>query len=220
MFNDLQPKWKLFLETQQQCAYFQILMHQITHAYATTTCFPKWTDIFKVFKICDVDDIKCLIIGQDPYPKANHATGIAFGIETNNAQLPPTLKNIFQELADDVNVTNVNTDLIDWVKQGVFLINTVLTIQQDMTLSHAAFNWNLFTDEVFKFINHQCPHLIVVLWGKKALMKKDLFTSPTQSFIISSHPSLFSYHKGFKGSKPFSKINHYLMLNHEKIINW
>ncbi len=178
-------------------------------------CQPSIEKIFAAFAV-PVNDVKVLIVGQDPYPNPEHAMGLAFSVPSSVAKLPPTLINIFKELKSDLGVNRSNGDLTDWVEQGVMLLNRTLTIGKAGKQSHLDIGWDLFTGEVIEILAKR--GVKAILWGKQAQSFENLF--PNNNFISSAHPSPLSAYRGFFGSKPFSSINEMLKKEGFAPINW
>nr|WP_211282848.1 uracil-DNA glycosylase [Spiroplasma floricola] len=183
--------------------------------------YPLKEDIFKVFKLIKPKDIKVIIIGQDPYHGPNQANGIAFSV-SNNVKTPPSLKNIFKELKSDLNIDHFkNNDLSNWVSQGVFLINSCLTVEKGNPNSHKDLGWDKIILKILNKINEINKDIIYCLWGNYAKkLYNSLVYKDERKIIYSPHPSPFSFKKGFEDSKPFSKINLMLKNINKKIINW
>ena len=181
--------------------------------------YPKYKDIFKAFKLCNIDDVKVVIIGQDPYHGENEATGLAFSVE-DNIKTPPSLRNIFIELNDDLKINKTNNSLDNWAKQGVFLINSVLTVEKDKPGSHKFLNWERFTDYVIKVISDKKENIVFILLGNYARSKKPLIDEKKHLIIETTHPSPFSVHRGFFGSKIFSRTNNYLKEKNKNTIDF
>ena len=175
--------------------------------------------MFNAFKLTDFKDIKVVILGQDPYHGEKEAMGLSFSVR-RGVRTPPSLRNIFKELKDDLNIDRCDTDLSDWAKQGVFLLNTVLTVEKDKANSHKEVGWEIFTDYVIKEINDKLNNVVFILWGRQARVKKRIITNPNNYIIESAHPSPLSAYNGFFGSKPFSKTNNYLKKHNKTEINW
>lgn len=212
--------WSEFFTTEQKKEYFPELLNNIKKEYQNYRCFPKWDNIFQAFSLTGFDKVKVIILGQDPYHQPNQAHGLAFSV-LPKVPLPSSLRNIFQELKDDLGIDNGdNGYLIDWAKQGVFLLNTALTVRYNNANSHSQYNWYLFTDNVLQYLNEKKEHLVFILWGNNARLKKQLINSDKHLIIESPHPSFFSANKGFFGSKPFSKTNSWLITMNQKPINW
>lgn len=207
--------WDKILSEEKEKDYFKKLIFFLNNENKTKTIYPKKEDLFKALKYTDYEDVKVVILGQDPYHGEGEANGLCFSVN-NGIKIPPSLRNIFKELKEDLNVDRTNTDLIDWAKQGVLLLNTVLTVEKDKPFSHRNKGWEIFTDSIISKLNEREEMIIFVLWGSAAREKKRLITNKIHKIIESTHPSPFSYDKGFKGSKPFTKINKYL--NKDKII--
>ncbi|MBQ7240574.1 MAG: uracil-DNA glycosylase [Bacilli bacterium] len=212
-------KWKIVLKEILDSNYYKELMAKVNEEYSTKTIFPSKENIFSAFNITDYDDVKVVIMGQDPYHGEGEAMGLSFSVN-NGIKLPPSLKNIYKELFDDLGITRISGDLTDWSKQGVLLLNSTLTVVKDTPGSHAKIGWQTFTDEVIKKVNEKTTPVVFILWGNYARSKKDLITNPIHLIIESNHPSPFSARKGFFGSKPFSKTNEFLKKNNIEEIKW
>ena len=181
--------------------------------------YPNSADIYNAFKKTSYDDVKVVILGQDPYHEKNQANGLAFSVN-NGIKMPPSLKNIFKELQDDIGgKLRTNTDLTDWAEQGVFLLNSSLTVIEGKPNSMADI-WNTFTDSIIKLLNSKEKPIVFVLWGKNARNKKKLIDTNKHFIIESAHPSPLSAYRGFFGSKPFSKVNEYLISTGQVPIDW
>jgi uracil-DNA glycosylase len=179
--------------------------------------YPVKDNIFNAYKLTPYENIKVVIIGQDPYHNEGQAQGLAFSVP-NEFKLPPSLRNIYTELSSDLNISNVNGNLEDWAKQGVFLINTILTVEKNTPLAHSKIGWDKFVLDSIKEINKK-NNIIFLLWGGEAKKFKKYISD--KNFIIeSAHPSPLSCYRGFWGSKPFSKINDILKENKIKLIDW
>ncbi|WP_041618340.1 uracil-DNA glycosylase [Spiroplasma diminutum] len=183
--------------------------------------YPPKEDIFRVFKLIKPSEIKVIIIGQDPYHGENQANGIAFSVY-NKVKTPPSLKNIFKELKNDLNIDHFdNNDLSNWVKQGVFLINSCLTVEKGNPNSHKDLGWDKVILKILNNLTINNKDIIYCLWGNYAKkLYNSLVYKNEQMTIFSAHPSPFSYKNGFENSKPFSKINNILELNNNKKIDW
>lgn len=179
--------------------------------------YPPQENIFNSFNLCSLNDVKVVIIGQDPYHNEGQAQGLAFSVP-ENFPLPPSLRNIYNELESDLAISNNSGDLSSWAKQGVFLINTSLTVEKNKPMSHAKIGWQELVMEAIKEINKK-ENVIFVLWGGEAKKFKKLI-SDKNHIIESAHPSPLSCYRGFYGSKPFSKINNLLSSNGLKEIDW
>jgi len=212
--------WGSFFQAEQQQPYFQELLENIKKEYQTYPCFPSWEAIFQAFKDTPLPTVKVVILGQDPYHQPNQAHGLAFSVKDNCA-LPPSLKNIFQELKNDLEIDNANNgNLTPWAKQGVFLLNTTLTVRQSQPNSHLPYDWTIFTDHALTFLNLNCSNLVFILWGKNARSKKHLIDLKKHLIIESAHPSPLSAFGGFFNSQPFSKTNEWLIAKKQLPIDW
>lgn len=181
--------------------------------------YPSSANIYNAFKKTSYDDVKVVILGQDPYHEEGQANGLAFSVN-NGVKMPPSLKNIFKELQDDIGgELRTNPDLTDWAKQGVFLLNSSLTVIEGRPNSMADI-WNTFTDSIIKLLNNKEKPIVFVLWGKNARDKKKLIDTKKHFIVESAHPSPLSAYRGFFGSKPFSKVNEYLISTGQVPIDW
>ena len=199
---------------------FSNFMKNIDNEYNTKTIFPPREDIFAALKNTSFKDTKVVIVGQDPYHGVGEAMGLSFSVP-NGVKLPPSLRNIYQELYDDLGIKPViSGDLTKWTKEGVLLLNATLTVVKDTPNSHSKIGWDRFTDYVIKKINSKDEPVVFILWGNFAKTKKQFITNPKHLVIESAHPSPFSARYGFFGSKPFSKTNEFLKKNGLKPINW
>lgn len=212
--------WDDILKEEFDKEYFYKLLKFVQNEYKTKTIFPTKKEVFKAFRYTPYKNVKVVILGQDPYHGEGEAEGLSFSVKPG-IKKPPSLNNIFKELQDDLGCTiPTNGSLVDWAKQGVLLLNTVLTVIKDKAASHKDIGWETFTDEVIKKINEKDEPVVFILWGNFARSKKKLITNPKHLIIESAHPSPFSAYNGFFGSKPFSKTNNFLIKNNLKPINW
>jgi len=204
------PGWKNLVETEAAKPYMKALKQQLLHDYNTKVVYPSHKDILKALEMTPLEEVKVVILGQDPYHGPDQAHGLSFSVP-NGIKMPPSLLNIFKELSDDLCVARpVKTDLTSWAKQGVLLLNTTLTVLGGNPMSHANLGWEIFTDEVLKCVNHQLKGVVFILWGAHA-GKKTRFIDQSKHLVIKApHPSPLSAHRGFFGSKPFSTTNAYL----------
>ncbi len=211
--------WDEILQDEMQKSYFKYIKEFVKSERLSKTIFPPAQDLFNAFKLTDFKDIKVVILGQDPYHGEKEAMGLSFSVR-RGVRTPPSLRNIFKELYDDLGIERIDTDLSDWARQGVFLLNTVLTVEKDKANSHKDIGWEIFTDFVIKQINDKLDNVVFILWGRQARDKKRMITNPKHYVIESAHPSPLSAYNGFFGSKPFSKANAYLKKSNKKEINW
>ena len=182
--------------------------------------FPKEKEIFEALNLTPLNKVKVVILGQDPYHGENQAHGLAFSVRPKSS-LPPSLRNIFKELHNDLGApSNSNGYLHSWATQGVLLLNSVLTVEKNKAGSHAGYGWERFTDSIISLINSHRERVVFFLWGAYAQNKKKLIDSDKHLILSSSHPSPLSAHRGFFGSKHFSKANQYLTLHSKKCISW
>lgn len=213
-------KWETWLKQEQKQAYYQELMQFLDQEYQEKQIFPPRSELFSAFQYCDMDQIKVVILGQDPYHEKNQAHGLAFSVR-KGIKIPPSLRNIYKELHDDLNIAMPSHGcLIDWAKQGVFMLNAVLSVQEGKAGSHHNKGWETFTDHVIQTVNEQCESVVFVLWGAPAQRKQSLIDSNKHAVLCAPHPSPLSAYRGFFGSKPFSQINDYLKAHQREEINW
>ncbi|WP_417852499.1 uracil-DNA glycosylase [Weissella viridescens] len=201
-------------------AYFEQLNTFLTNAYATETVYPARENVFAALENTPLAQTKVVILGQDPYINPGQAQGLSFSVPSD-FPLPPSLRNIFQELADDLQVpAPVNGDLHPWARQGVLLLNAVLTVPAGKSNGHAGEIWEPFTDEVMRLVASQDQPVVFILWGKFAQKKAKLLVGPNNLILTAPHPSPLSAYRGFFGSKPFSQSNAFLQNHDVKTINW
>lgn len=211
--------WNEFFINEEKKDYYKKLMEFVDNAYASGICYPKYDDIFNAFKMTNLEDIKVVILGQDPYHEPNQAHGLAFSVLCS--KLPPSLINIYKEIETDLNIKIEQDGNLEYLaKQGVLLLNTVLTVKEHQVFSHSGKGWEIFTDNVLKLLNDLDQPIVFILWGAAAIKKEEFLTNPKHLIIKSAHPSPLSAYRGFFNSKPFSKTNEYLLKNGKKIINW
>ena len=200
--------------------YYLKLREFLKIEYANYRIFPSMYDIFNALKYTDYKDVKVVILGQDPYHEIGQAHGLCFSV-LDHVPLPASLKNIFKELTTDLNIPYPKTgNLTKWAKQGVLLLNTVLTVREHYANSHKNKGWEIFTNQVIELLNQRDESIIFVLWGNDAKQKKSLITNPKHFILTASHPSPLSAFNGFFGCKHFSKINEILQKNHQLPIDW
>ncbi len=217
----IEPSWKKELADEFQKPYFAELVNFIKQEYEAGTVYPHPKNIFKAFELCPFDKVTVVILGQDPYHGPKQAIGLSFAV-AEEMRIPPSLQNIFKELESDLGKPLVHTDgdLSRWARQGVLLLNATLTVRARQANSHQGKGWEKFTDAVINKLSEERKHLVFILWGTYARSKATLIDRSKHLVIESTHPSPFSAHNGFFGSKPFSKANAYLKEHGEKEIEW
>ena len=217
---EIENSWKEKLEKEFEKKYFSDLVSFIRVEYSNYSIFPPGKLIFNTFNNCNFNNVKVVIIGQDPYHGAGQAHGLSFSVP-KNIKPPPSLNNIFKELKYDLGINPPDSgDLLRWNKQGVLLLNSILTVRKGNPGSHQMKGWETFTDAVIEIISQQKKNIVFILWGAYAY-KKGLKINKSKHLVIeSAHPSPFSANKGFFGSKPFSKCNNYLIMHKKSPIEW
>lgn len=215
----LNDSWEHLVSTELNESYFNDLMLFLKTEYENETVFPSKENIFAAFSHKSPQEIKVVIIGQDPYHDKHQANGLAFSVN-QGVKLPPSLKNIIKELKSDVNLTEpMHGDLSHWAEQGVLLLNTCLTVRAHQPLSHQNKGWEKFTDRIIQLLSEENKNIIYLLWGAKAQAKKELIA--TSNYILTSqHPSPLSAYRGFFGCKHFSKANKMLISQGKQPIDW
>ena len=212
--------WDKLLEDEYKKEYFVNMIEYLKKEYKEKTIYPKQNEIFNAFRYTSYDDVKVVIIGQDPYHGPNQAEGLSFSV-SNDVLKPPSLQNIFKELESDLGIPfPKHNSLIPWAREGVLLLNAVLTVEEHKPASHSKIGWEMFTDHVIEVLNKREKPIVFILWGAFARSKKALITNPNHYIIESAHPSPFSARNGFFGSKPFSKTNDFLKKHNIKEIDW
>lgn len=216
----LHNDWQVVLEKEFELLYMLQLFAQLKEAYQTTTVYPPREKVFSAFELTPYSEVKVVILGQDPYHGPHQANGLSFSVEKGTA-FPPSLRNIFKELVDDIGCTYPqNGDLTNWAKQGVLLLNTTLTVREGEPMSHVGMGWETFTDQVLKYLNEKQSPIVFVLWGKHARNKAKLIDKTRHFIIESAHPSPLSAYRGFFGSHPFSQTNEFLISKGINPIDW
>ena len=200
--------------------YYRKLYQTVNEEYRTHQIFPQADDIFNAFALTPLHEVKVVILGQDPYHGEGQAHGLCFSVKPD-VEIPPSLVNIYKELQDDCGCEIPNNGyLTKWAKQGVLLLNTVLTVRAHQANSHRGIGWEEFTDAAIRVLNEQDRPMVFILWGRPAQMKKSMLTNPNHLIIESPHPSPLSAYRGFFGSRPFSRTNKYLKEHGLKEIDW
>ena len=219
----MEKSWKEVLQSEFTQPYFKNLVDFVKSEYEKNpnSIFPKGSQIFRAFDACPFDQVKVVILGQDPYPTRGHAHGLCFSCDASVQPLPRSLNNIFKELNDDLAISPAsNGDLNRWAEQGVLLLNSVLTVEEGKADSHKGKGWELFTDAVINALNEKKTGLVYLLWGSKAIKKAENVDRSKNLILTAPHPSPLSAHRGFFGSKPFSQTNAYLQQNNMDPIKW
>lgn len=216
----MEPSWKEKMTREFEKPYFQQLTAFVKSEYQAQTVYPPGKEIFRAFDQCPFQDVKVVIIGQDPYHGHGQANGLCFSVREGQ-RMPPSLINIFKELKADLNKPiPVSGELERWAKQGVLLLNATLTVRASSPGSHQNKGWEAFTDSVIKTLSDEKENLVFVLWGAYAQKKGEVIDRAKHHVIMSPHPSPFSADRGFFGSKPFSKTNAYLKSHGLPEIDW
>ncbi|MCG3681136.1 uracil-DNA glycosylase [Aliarcobacter butzleri] len=212
--------WKDIIENEQQKPYYGKLKEEIDKRYENSIVFPEKQNIFKAFSLTKFEDLKVVILGQDPYHGFGQAQGLSFSTPSN-VKNPPSMVNILKEINDDLGKKSVceDGDLTPWAKQGIMLLNTILTVEQGLAKSHHNLGWEIFTDNIIKYISDNKENIIFLLWGSPAISKTKLIDKNKHFILTAPHPSPLSVYRGFYGCKHFSKTNEILKkLNKEEII--
>lgn len=215
----INKKWDIVLKDEFHKEYFKKLGTIVKKEYKTKIVYPKYENIFNALRYTDYDEVKVVILGQDPYHGENEAHGLSFSV-LPGVKRPPSLNNMFKELYDDLGIIRTKNTLTDWTQQGVMMLNSIMTVVKDKTLSHKGIGWEIFTDTIIQKLNEREDPVIFVLWGGYARSKKALITNPRHFIIEAAHPSPLSAHRGFFGSKPYSKINMVLRRLGKEEIDW
>lgn len=211
-------QWQLQLDDEFTATYFNELSFFLDQEYHSKVVFPSKELIFNALNMVSFDDVKVVILGQDPYHGEGEAIGLAFAVK-NHIKIPPSLRNILKELFDDLKLVQ-EPNLTQWAREGVLLLNTVLTVEKDSPASHRNKGWEIFTDAVIKKINQNKENIVFILWGADAQKKNKIIDLKRHFVIESSHPSPLGAYRGFMGSKPFSRANQFLESKKIKPINW
>ena len=211
--------WDIVLEEEYKKDYFLKIKDKVREEYKNKTIFPPANKVFYALRETSYKDTLVVILGQDPYHGMGEANGLCFSVN-RGIKMPPSLKNIYKELYDDLGIVRNDTDLSDWAHEGVLLLNSVLTVEKDKPASHKNIGWEEFTDSIIKKLNEKSEPVVFILWGNFAKSKIKYITNKRHLIISSSHPSPFSVNYGFFGSKPFSRTNEFLRKNGMKEIKW
>ena len=220
--QNLPHGWDALLREEYEKPYFEELSQKVARAYQEQTVFPLEKDLFSAFSLTPPENVRVVIFGQDPYHEPNQAHGLAFSVQ-KGVKMPPSLRNIEKELIADVGIEPLsNGCLTPWAEQGVFLLNTVLTVESGKANSHSEFGWQTFTDAVVRALCTLPQPIAFVLWGAQAQKKANVCADSQYPRLVlqSAHPSPLSAYRGFFGSKPFSQINDFLQAHGEPPIDW
>ena len=217
----ISPSWNALLSSEFEKPYFQALTAFVKKEYSEHTCYPKGKEIFAAFAKCPVEDLKVVLLGQDPYHGEGQANGLSFSVRDGIAH-PPSLVNIFREIEEDLKLPYPESgNLSRWAEQGVLLLNATLTVRANTAGSHQGQGWETFTDAVIKSISDNCQHIVFLLWGSFAKKKIALIDTQKHCVLSSGHPSPLSANRGYWfGNKHFSKTNAYLTSVGKQAIDW
>lgn len=219
MFDKFPLDWEKFLKTERDKEYFKKLQDFLENEYLTKKIYPEKENIFRALSLTSYENTKVVILGQDPYHTKDTAEGLSFSVKKSR-KITPTLRNIYIELKNDLGIKREDISLASWAKQGVLLLNAVLTVEENSPLSHKNKGWEIFTDNILSLLNAKNLPVVFILWGNEAKKKTSLITNPKHLILTSAHPSPLSASRGFFGSKPFSKVNNFLKFNKLNPINW
>lgn len=221
MFEINNRSWEKFIYEEMKKEYFQNMRLFLEKEYKDKEVFPPVNEVFKALDLVSYEDVKVVILGQDPYHGEGEAHGLAFSVK-KGIKIPPSLRNIFKELKKEYPHFEIpkNGELYPWAKEGVLLLNTTLTVEKDKANSHNKIGWQFFTDEIIKKLNEREKPLVFILWGKFAISKKMLITNPIHLVLESPHPSPLSASRGFFGNNHFLKVNDFLKSKGIKEIDW
>lgn len=213
--------WDDFFKEEEKKEYYQNLISQVNKAYETTTVFPPKDKIFNAFSLTPLENTKVVLLGQDPYHGVGQAQGLAFStpVEIKN---PPSMRNMLKEIQEDLGKASTCEygDLTSWAEDGVLLINAILTVEESKAKSHHKMGWEIFTDNLIKFISANCNDIVFILWGSSAIKKEKIIDISKHHILKGVHPSPLSAYRGFFGCKHFSKTNEILEKIGRKQINW
>lgn len=220
MSVNINNSWDTILKDEFKKDYYLKLRKFLIEEYNSHTIYPNMNDIFNALKYTPYENVKVVILGQDPYHGPNQSHGLSFSVKIG-VPTPPSLLNIYKELKSDLNCYIPNNGYLKkWADQGVLLLNTSLTVRKGQANSHKGKGWEVFTDKIIELLNERKDPIVFILWGNNAISKSKLITSPQHLILKSVHPSPLSAHRNFFGSKPFSKTNEFLIKNNETPIDW
>jgi len=213
-------RWEEALAPEFRKSYYRTLYETVKKEYASGAVYPPSREIFTAFHLTPLDKVKVVILGQDPYHEPGQAHGLSFSVK-RGIDIPPSLVNIYQEMHDDLGLpVPAHGELTHWAEQGVFLLNTLLTVRAHRAFSHKGIGWEEFTDAAIRAVDREERPIVFILWGKPAQQKRGLITNPDRLVIESPHPSPLSAYRGFFGSRPFSRANEFLISRGVEPVDW
>lgn len=219
--SNVSEDWRQVMAEELEKPYYKQLSHFVLQEYHSHTIYPPMDDIYNAFQETPLSKVKVLLLGQDPYHNVNQAHGMSFSVLPSQTEIPPSLQNIYKELHDDLGCYIPNNGyLVKWAKQGVLLLNTVLTVRAHSANSHRGHGWEQFTDRVIEVLNEQDRPIVYLLWGKPAQSKRSMLNNPKQLVLTAPHPSPLSAYRGFFGCRHFSKANAFLQEHGVEPIDW
>ena len=219
--SNVSEDWRQVMAEELEKPYYKQLSHFVLQEYHSHTIYPPMDDIYNAFQETPLSKVKVLLLGQDPYHNVNQAHGMSFSVLPSQTDIPPSLQNIYKELHDDLGCYIPNNGyLVKWAKQGVLLLNTVLTVRAHRANSHRGHGWEQFTDRVIEVLNEQDRPIVYLLWGKPAQSKSSMLNNPKQLVLTAPHPSPLSAYRGFFGCRHFSKANAFLQEHGVEPIDW
>ncbi|MDY2791107.1 MAG: uracil-DNA glycosylase [Lachnospiraceae bacterium] len=219
--SNVSEDWRQVMAEELEKPYYKQLSHFVLQEYHSHTIYPPMDDIYNAFQETPLSKVKVLLLGQDPYHNVNQAHGMSFSVLPSQTEIPPSLQNIYKELHDDLGCYIPNNGyLVKWAKQGVLLLNTVLTVRAHSANSHRGHGWEQFTDRVIEVLNEQDRPIVYLLWGKPAQSKSSMLNNPKQLVLTAPHPSPLSAYRGFFGCRHFSKANAFLQEHGVEPIDW
>ena len=219
--SNVSEDWRQVMAEELEKPYYKQLSHFVLQEYHSHTIYPPMDDIYTAFQETPLSKVKVLLLGQDPYHNVNQAHGMSFSVLPSQTEIPPSLQNIYKELHDDLGCYIPNNGyLVKWAKQGVLLLNTVLTVRAHSANSHRGHGWEQFTDRVIEVLNEQDRPIVYLLWGKPAQSKSSMLNNPKQLVLTAPHPSPLSAYRGFFGCRHFSKANAFLQEHGVEPIDW
>lgn len=219
MIDKFPLDWENILKDEREKDYFKNLQTFLKNEYLSKNIYPAEQNIFRALSLTSYENTKVLVLGQDPYHTKDTAEGLSFSVQTGR-KITPSLRNIYIELKNDLGIERNATSLVDWAKQGVLLLNAILTVEENLPLSHKNKGWEIFTDKILTLLNEKSTPVVFVFWGNEAKKKASFITNPKHLTITSAHPSPLSASRGFFGSRPFSKVNNFLKDNKLDLIKW